>query len=80
MTNFSARLTHFTGLLLQSRDYRYWERKKKILVAPPLQLRKHADLGAYDFAKFAPCDISLSSLSLPALEAGDFVELIIRYL
>ena len=79
MTTFSGRLTHFTGLLRQSHDYRYYE-SRKILAPPPLRLPKHADLGAYDFAKFAPCDISLGSLRIPAPEAGDFVELTISYL
>jgi len=51
-----------------------------MLALPPLRLRKHAEPGAYDFAKFGICNISLGSLRLPAPEAGDFVELIIRYL
>jgi hypothetical protein len=73
MRNFSARLKHFTGLLFQSHDYRYYG-SRKILAPPSLRLRKHADLGTYDFAKFGPCNISLGSLRLPAPEAGDFVE------
>jgi hypothetical protein len=64
---------------LQSRDCSYYE-SRRILTPLPLRLKKHADLGAYDFAHFAACNIRLGLLKLPALEAGDFVKLIILYL
>jgi hypothetical protein len=38
------------------------------------------DIRAHNFAHPATCDVSLDSLTLPAPEAGDFVELILFFL
>jgi hypothetical protein len=78
MTTFTASLTNLTSLLPHSRDCRryvsdqYWHLHRSdcrnILIYAHTTLRT-----------VLTCDISLGSLTLPASEAGDFVELILLY-
>jgi len=49
MATFSASLTNLSALLPQSRDISCYV-SRPILAPPPLWLRKHTDLRAYDFA------------------------------
>ena len=80
MTTFSASLTNLTPLLPQSRDSSCYV-SRPILAHPPLWLQEHADLYAHTTSRILrTCDVSLGSLTLPAPEAGEFVELILLYL
>jgi hypothetical protein len=75
MKSFSASLTNLTALLPQSHDFSYYV-SSSVLAPPLLGLQKHIDLRAQDFAHSPTCDSSLGSLTLPAPEAGSFMELI----
>jgi hypothetical protein len=78
MTTFSASLTNHTALLPQSRDSsRYVSRP--ILAPPLLWLQKHTDYAHTTSRTVPTCDVSVGSLTLPASEAGGFVELIPLY-
>jgi hypothetical protein len=74
-TNFRASLTNLTACLPQSHDCSSCV-STRILAPPPIWLQKQIDLSAYEFAHSPTYDISLDSLTLPAPEAGDSVELI----
>jgi len=51
---------------------------RRILTAIFLLVQKHTVLRASNFAHFPlKCDVSLSSLTLPKSEPGDFVELLL---
>jgi hypothetical protein len=81
MTPSGASLTNLTALLPQSRDCSCYV-SGPLLAPAPLRLQKHADVLTYahTIPRTVPtCDISLGSLTLPASEAGDFVELILLY-
>ena len=75
MTINRASLTKLTARLLQSRDYSYYV-SRPILASPPLWLQIHTHLCAHNFAHSPTCDVSLGSLTLPAPEVGDFMELL----
>jgi len=79
MKTFSARLTNLTVLLPQSHDCSYYV-SRRILTPPSLLLQKHTDLLHTTLRILQASDISLGSLTLPAPEAGDFVELLLLYL
>jgi hypothetical protein len=74
MTPISASLTNFTAFLPQSCYYSCYV-SRRILTTLLVQLQKHTDIGAHDFA-YSP-GISLDFLTLPASEAGAFVELVL---
>jgi hypothetical protein len=67
-------LTNLTPLLPQSHDCSCYV-SRPIMAPPPLWFRNDIDLCAHDFAQ--TCNISLVSQTLPAPEAGDFMELIL---
>jgi hypothetical protein len=70
-------LTNITALLPQSHDCSCYV-SRQILTPPPLWLQKNTDLHAHGFAQ--TCNTSLVSQTLPAPEAGDFVELILIHI
>ena len=72
---FSAGLTN---LLPHSHDCRYYV-SRRMLACPPIWLRKYTDLRAHDLAQCFCLRQQLGSLTLPAPEVGDLVELIVRY-
>jgi hypothetical protein len=81
MTPSSASLSNIRALLPQSRDYSCYV-SRPLLASPPLCLQKHSDILTYAHTiprTLPTCDIRLGSLTLPASEAGDFVELILLY-
>ena len=75
-TTFSESLTNLTVLLPQSRDSSCYV-SRPILALPPLWLHKHTVLRAQIFAHCHEWSHDFGSLSLPAPEAGDFVELLL---
>jgi len=75
MTTFSASLTNLRPRLPQSRDCSCCV-SRRILARPPLWLQKHTDHTHTNSRTLPTCDISLGSLTLPSLEAEDFVNLI----
>jgi len=79
MKTFSASLTNITVLLPQSHVCSCYV-NRSVLAPPPLGLQKHTDLWAHDYAQSSNCDIRLSSLTLPAPEAGAFMEWIVLYI
>ena len=79
MTSFSVSLKKLTDLLPQSRDSSYYV--SRLILAPlQLSLQKHIDITHKTSRTLPICDISVGSLTLPALEAGEFVELILLYM
>jgi hypothetical protein len=76
-TTFSASLTNLTVLLPQSRDSSCYV-SRTVLALPPLWLHKHSDLRAQIFAHSHEWSHDFGS-SLPAPEAGDFVELLLLH-
>jgi hypothetical protein len=78
MTIFSASLTNLTALLHQSHDCSYYVSRP--MLAPPPSDCRDTLIYAHTASRTLPtCDISLDTLTLPAPEAGDFVELIFSY-
>ena len=77
-TTFSASLTNLTVLLPQSRDSSCYV-SRPILATPPLWLHKHTDLRAQNFAHSHEWSHDFGSLSSPAPEARDFVELLLLH-
>jgi len=53
---------------------------RSVLALPPLGLQKHTDLRAQHYGQSPNWDIRLSSLTLPAPEAGAFMESIVLYI
>jgi hypothetical protein len=82
VTPSSASLTKLTALLPRSRGDCSYYVSRPTLTPPLLWLQKRTDLltYAYTIPRTLPtCDMSLGSLTLPASEAEDFVELILLY-
>jgi len=79
MTTISASLTNLTALLPQSHDCSCYV-NRRILTPAPLQLLEKKMTCAHKTLRNHPaCDNSLGSLTLPAPELGDFVELLFLY-
>jgi hypothetical protein len=74
VATISSCLTNFTVLLPQSHDCSC-NVSSRLLESRPLRIQKHNDVGTHNFARSPDLDISLGSLTLTALDAGDFVEL-----
>jgi hypothetical protein len=72
-TTFSARLE----VLLPKNMMAAATLSRRILASPPLGMHEHTDLRAYYSRTVPTCDNSLGSLTLPAPEGGDFVELLL---
>jgi len=69
----SCTLTHITAAATYV--------SRRLLALSPLWLQKHTDLRAHNFAHaLSTRDVSLGTLTLPAPEAGDLVELILLYI
>jgi hypothetical protein len=81
MKTLQARLTNLSVLLLQSCDCSYYV-SRRILASPPPPTPGSDSRNTLIYARmtwrtFPTCEVSLGSLTLPASEAGDFVELLL---
>jgi len=74
MKTFNASLTNLADLLPHSYDCGCNTSKRR-LIDSSLWPKKHTTSSA-----LLACDISLSSLILPALKAGEFVEILLFYI
>jgi hypothetical protein len=79
MTTFSASSTNVMAFLPQSRYYTCYV-SRRILATPPQDCRNPPMYAQTNSCTLLTHDISLGSLTLPAPETGDFVELILLYL
>jgi len=78
MTTISANLTKLTALLLQSHDCSYYVTRRYWHLYHS-NCRNKMTCAHTTLRNLPTCDNGLGSLTLPAPELGDFVELIVLY-